>query len=74
MSTQFYYHKTNGKPLTLHAKDALISRRGFKAQWTQFHQRGMTTAGCFGLEPHKSELIESHQELFREKMFSAGVL
>ena len=64
MSTQFCYHKTSVKPLTLHAGDLLFSRRGCKAQQIQFHRRRTTTAGCFRMDPHESEPIESHQEIF----------
>ena len=74
MSTWFYYHETGVKPLTLHAKDALFSGRGCKAQRIQFHRGGIVTAGCFSLDPHKSEFIESHQEIFHENMFVFCVL
>ena len=66
MSTLFYYQETNIKPLTLHPKDSLHSRRGCKAQRIQFHRRGITTAWSFNLDPPKSELIESHQDLFHK--------
>ena len=69
MSTRFYYQETNEKPLTLHPRDSLHSRRGCKAQRIQFHRRGITTAWSFNLDPPKSELIESHQELFNANMF-----
>ena len=65
MSTWFYYRKTGVKPLTLHAEDELFSGRGCKAQQIQFHQRGITTAGCFSLDPHKFKYIKSDQELFQ---------
>ena len=69
MSTLFYYHKTGVRPITPHFKGALISGRGCKAQQIQFRQRGIVTADCFSLDPHKSKFIKSHQELFRKNIF-----
>ena len=74
MSTWFYYHETGVNPLTPHAKDSLFSGRGCKAQRIQFHRGGITTAGYFRLDPHKSEFFESHQEIFHENMLILCVL
>ena len=74
ISTRFHYHETDVKPLTLHAKDALFSGRGCKAQRIQFHRGGIATAGYFSLDPHKSEFFESHQETFHENMLILCVL
>ena len=74
MSTWFYYRETGVKPLTLHAKDALFSGRGCKAQRIQFHRRERFIADCFIMDPHKSEFIESYQELFQQNIFIFGVL
>ena len=74
MSTWSHYHKTSVKPLTLHAKDELFLGRGCKAQRIQFHRRGIVTAGCFSSDPHKSEFIESHHEIFHENIYIFWVL